>query len=180
MLVKGNHNTVLCRKRKSNDKYSLVTTNENFVLLQTAVGFITDVKEKEELEIRIVFDSCSQQTYITEKVARKLNLTPSRELKIYIKPFGKDIEEIITAKEYCVCIKPIERDRAIYVNAIAIPIICSPVSNKKTKIAINKHPFLKKLKLADKVSSRCSEEIEMLIGADIYWKLVSNKTMTLD
>ena len=73
------------------------------------------------------------------------------------------------------CIKPIERDRAIYVNAIAVPIICSLVSNKKTKIAINKHPFLKKLKLADKVSSGCSEEIEMLIGADIYWKLVSDK-----
>ena len=74
-----------------------MTTNENFVLLQTAMGFIADVKEEKELEIRIVFDSCSQQTYMTEKVARKLNLTP--ELKINIKPFGKDNEEIITAKE---------------------------------------------------------------------------------
>ena len=45
---------------------------------------------------------------------------------------------------------------------------------KKTKVAISKHPFLKRLELADKVSSRCSEEIEMLIGVDIYWKLVSD------
>ena len=66
---KGNHHTALCFKE--NEKHSLVNINEDHVLLQTATGFITDVKEKQEVEIRIVFDSCSQQTYITEEIAKK-------------------------------------------------------------------------------------------------------------
>ena len=49
--------TALCFKQK--EKHSLVNINENYVLLQTATGFIaTNVKEKHEEEIRIVFDSC--------------------------------------------------------------------------------------------------------------------------
>ena len=44
---------------KSNDKYSLVTSNENFVLLQTDVGFTADVKEGKKVKnqncVRLMF-----------------------------------------------------------------------------------------------------------------------------
>ena len=39
---------------------------------------------------------------------------------------------------------------------------------------IEKHPFLKDLKLADKSTDGSSKEIGMLIDADIYWKLVND------
>ena len=91
----------------------MVNINEDHVLLQTATGFITDVKEKQEVEIRMVFDSCSQQTYITEEIAKKLNLTPVRTLKLNIKPFGKDNDKIVNANEYHVSIKPLEKNNSI-------------------------------------------------------------------
>ena len=113
-------------------------------------------------------------SYITEEIAKKLNLTPVRTLKLNIKPFGKDNDKIVNANEYHVCIKPLEKNNSIYVHAIAVPVICSPVSNQNIKAAIEKHPFLKDLKLADKSTDGSIKQIGMLIGADIYWKLVND------
>ena len=105
-LCKGKHHTALYFKQK--EKHSSVSINENHVLLQTATGFIANVKEKQEEETRIVFDSSSQQTYIMEEIAKKLKLTPVRTLRLNIKPFGKGNDEIVKANEYYVCIKPSE------------------------------------------------------------------------
>ena len=144
------------------------------MLLQTATGFIANVKEKQEEEIRIVFDSCSQQTHITVEIAKKLKLTPVRTLRLNIKPGGKDNDEIVKANEYYVCIKTSGKNCSIYVNAIAVPVTCSPFSNQNIKAIVQEHPFLKELKLADKSTDGSSKNIKMLIGADIYWKLVNN------
>ena len=70
--------------------------------------------------------------------------------------------------------KAVRKNCSIYVNAIAVPVICSPFSNQNIKAAVQEHPFLKELKLADKSTDGSSKKIEMLIGADIYWKLVNN------
>ena len=170
-LCKGKHHTALCFKQK--EKHSLVNINENYVLLQTATGFIANVKEKQE-EIRIVFDSCSQQTYITEEITKKLKLTAVRTLRLNIKPFGKDNDEIGKANEYYVCIKPSGKNCSIYVTAIAVPVTCSPFSSQNITTAVQEHPFLKELNLADKSTDGSSKKIQILIGADIYWKLVNN------
>ena len=68
-ICKGNHNTALCmRNNNEQEKHSLAVNNENYVLLQTAKVYIADVKEIKEVAVKIIFDSCSQQTYVTQKV----------------------------------------------------------------------------------------------------------------
>ena len=93
-ISKGNHDTG-SRKRKTDneqEKHSLAVNNETYVLLQT-VKVIADVKEIKEVAIKIVFYSCPQQTYITKKDAKKLNLTSIRKFKMAVKPFGKGHDE---------------------------------------------------------------------------------------
>ena len=53
-ICKGSHNTALCRNKKDiENKFSLVTNTENYVLLQTAVGVIADVKEKKNWKLEL-------------------------------------------------------------------------------------------------------------------------------
>ena len=80
---------------------------------------------------------------------------------------------MMKVNEYNVCIKPQERDTCTYINVVAVPTICSRIIDHGKKVAIEKHSILKKLKLANRVNLS-NEEIDMLIGADNYWKLVSN------
>ena len=69
--MQNNHNTALYTKELQNrkDSSNLVTTNGEHVLLQTAQGYITDEKETVERPVKILLDSCSQQSYINERIA---------------------------------------------------------------------------------------------------------------
>ena len=52
------------------------------------------------------------------------------------------------------------------------PFICLPIANQPVKYPKNNFEFLKDLNLAD---SGTMEEIDMLIGSDFYWSLVTGK-----
>lgn len=178
---KGAHNTALCRQKKDEkDKTTLIANNGNYVMLQTATCFVSDTAEKKEIEVRVVLDSCSQQTYITDKLVKKLNLTAMKDVNLSIRPFGKETDDVVFTNEYRICMKPKDKSSNVYINAMSVPIICKPIDSGHTKIALENHPFLKNLDLADKVEANDKEvEIDVLTGADIYWRLVS-KTVKND
>ena len=113
------------RKNNEQEKHLLAVNNENYALLQTANGYIADVKEINEVAVKIIFDSCSQQTYVTQKVAKKLNLKPIRKFKMAVNLFGKG-HEVLEVNEYSVCVKPQERNTSIYINVVAVPTIDTP------------------------------------------------------
>ena len=52
------------------------------------------------------------------------------------------------------------------------PFICLPITNQPVKYAKNNFEFLKDLNLAD---SGTMEEVDMLIGSNFYWSLVTEK-----
>ena len=105
--------------------------------------------------------------------AHNKHISPIRKFSMAVKPFGKGHDEVMEVNEYSICIKPKERDTCTYINIVAVPTICSPIINHGKKVAIEKHSFLKKLKL-ENIVKESNEEIDMLIGADNYWKLVSS------
>ena len=61
---RNSHNTALCTKGLDNQSNTNVAGNDEPVLLQTANGYISDPNEKKILSATILFDSCSQQTYV--------------------------------------------------------------------------------------------------------------------
>ena len=171
--MRGSHNTALCTKYSQDEEpHSLVVNNNNLVLLQTANAFAGDINDTKFELVKIVFDSCSQQTYITESLAKSLNLKPIREVNMSIKSFGNKRAQVKTLHEYEVCIKPNDKGSSYFIKAVAVPTICTPISGQNINVALEKHPFLRDLKLADNGSLR-EVPVDVLIGADEYWKLVT-------
>lgn len=58
-------------------------------MLQTATAHVTDISSKEHLTCRILFDTGSQRTYVTDKVREKLKLKAIRKERIVISAFGQ-------------------------------------------------------------------------------------------
>ena len=65
----------------------------------------------------------------------------------------------------------------VTMDAYSVPTICSPISNQSIKVALEEYPHLG-LNLADtpSMSVGTDVEVDILIGADYYWKFVTGTT----
>ena len=85
-------------KETDKERTSLTTVyvdSNTFVLLQTAVGEVSSVNHPHTgLTMRILFDSGSQRSYITELARNKLSLSAMRTKKLLIKTFGCENEQL--------------------------------------------------------------------------------------
>ena len=111
------HHTALCRneeKTKNGDDKKRLPSNQddrqetqhNFlvhqikVLLQTAKGIITNADESKAKSVRILFDSCSQSSYISEKAVEALSLKEIDGGNISIITLGNKDEKYIYVYEF--------------------------------------------------------------------------------
>ena len=174
----GSHHTALCMKNEVGNGSEEASTNlvngKTSVLLQTVTGFLTDVQGNKFCGVKILLDSCSQQTYIIERVASALNLKPLRQVNMVIKAFGNNNEKNMRLNEYRVCLRSINNDTSFYFKVLAVPTLCSPIGGQRIELAVDQHPFLKKLQLAD--NEKCdNKNVDLLIGADVYWQIVTGE-----
>ena len=65
-------------------------SSDEMVLMQTAKGSILNPINGMQETVRMLFDSGSQGTYITENLARKLNLKLGNKSKISLITFGSE------------------------------------------------------------------------------------------
>ena len=72
------HHTAICKLTNGNNDgaMSLLVNHNTNVLFQTAQWNIKDVNEMKSLAICVLFDSCSQRTYISNRVVNLLSLEP--------------------------------------------------------------------------------------------------------
>ena len=68
----GSHHTALCEFQLTNGTANFVS-RDTTILLQTTDAKVVNNRNF-HCVAKVLFDSCSQQTYISEKVVRKLNL----------------------------------------------------------------------------------------------------------
>ena len=155
-----------------------VCVNSNTsVLLQTASAMVGNPNspQQQKSKSRIVFDSCSQKSYISNRLRNALGLQPVSKESLLVKTFGNDSPKLMSCDLVQVSI--IASDGLeLYVNAFSVPIICSPISNQAVELATKNHPHLSGLDLADDSSSSNDVDIDILIGADFYWNFVSNES----
>ena len=75
------------------------------MLMQTAKSEVKNpTKQKSEL-VRILLDSGSQRTYVTEKLAEQLQLTKEREEEIKLVTFGSETPKTIKTTQTKLSIK---------------------------------------------------------------------------
>ena len=150
---------------------------KNAVLLQTAKGYISAASSPDKTVVsRMIFDSGSQKTYISERLRGALGLpTISREA-LSIKVFGTDVG---TPKLYDVtqfCVRSPYSDENLYVTAHVISTVCAPLKHQVIQQAIKHQPPLASLPLADWPENKAQDsEVDILIGSDFYWHFMTGR-----
>ena len=88
-----------------------------------------------------------------------------------VKAFGSNDGKDKVLKEYQIVLEPNDRNSNIYLKALAIPDICTPVSRQDVGLALKQNDSLNNLQSADN-GARNRKDIDLLIGADMYWQIV--------
>ena len=150
--TQNKHHTAICDKDVKSSSANVARSDKS-IILQSASAYITDEKETTLEEILVLLDSGSQQTFVTEKIVKKLSLKPINEVKRMINAFGSEKGTIMKLEEYNLVLKPMDKSTSIYVKALAVPKICAPICRRLGDYAIAQNEFLRHLNLADNMNN---------------------------
>ena len=118
------------------------------VLLQMAKAVGCDVEGTNKANVCILFDSGSQQSYVTEPLKDRLNLTTTRKERLHLNTFGSE----------CFMTQQCE--------ALSFPIICTLLPSRAK---VDRYPCLKELELADDHTDKTTAiDIGLLLDYN-YW-----------
>ena len=149
------------------DALSAVDTKTENVFLQTATASVSS-KTKEQ-KMRILFDLGSQISYITPKAAKSIDLKPIATKDICIKSFDDNsINKTLDVFEFTVKGKNCE----IPVTALCNE-ICHPLKNQNIE-SVSEIPEFASLKFADSNPKNTPLVVDILIGADNYWRFFND------
>ena len=166
--------TEVSDRRQDQERKSLTTVyvdSNTSVLLQTAIGEVSSVNQPHiGLTMRILFDSGSQRSYMTEHARNKLNLSAVKTEKFLIKTFGQENEQLKECDVVEFCVKGLGVDSStVQMTAHVVLLICSPLKDQSIQLTQQSYEHLVDLELADCPAVDCGSEVDILIGNDIYW-----------
>ena len=148
-----------------------VDQSKGSVFLQTATAeVLRPDNDSCSRSIRLVFDSCSQRSYITENLKTELGLPVIGRDSLLIKTFGQSDARLRSCEIVQVGIKT-ACEATVYIQAYVVPVICGPLTQQPIELAQCSYEHLRGLPLADKAGAR-DLAVNILIGADYYWSLV--------
>ncbi|XP_068697319.1 uncharacterized protein [Montipora foliosa] len=189
----GKHHVALCsvqhypeypittrRARDSNQEQTVSTNlyftqdvNNKCILLQTARANVRSPHGGNSCNVRILFDSCSQKSYISSRLRSKLSLRPIGSDTVLIQTFGNNEPSL----KQCSIVQfalECQDNLTVFINAYEVELICGPITNQTIEIAQQCYPHLQGLPLADHSRGDEDLEIDVMIGADHYWSVVQN------
>ena len=169
------HHISICdaEERKVEKTSNNFANNKNNVMLQTAVGQIYDVNSERFVMSRLLFDTGSQRTYITDSLRRRLKLKAVRRENIIIQTFNSTESELREVEIVQIRVNRKDHSGFVYVEAICVPEICSPLRNQQVKTVVDNHKHLQNLKLAEFCENSNELAVDVLIGCDFYFSFVS-------
>ena len=74
------------------------------------------------------------------------------------------------------CVATGQRE-GVELSAFVVPIICDPLQNQSISEAIHTYAHLRGLELADYGTGEDNVEVDILVGSDQYWSLVSGRVV---
>ena len=145
------------------------------VLLQTARARVYNPSRPQPaIELRVLLDSGSQRSYITERARRLLKLDAEGEQRLSIAAFRSVRED----PKVCAIVKigmELKGHSHLYPSLLVVPMICEPLVGQSISECIEKNPHLVSLDLADLAESDTALTVDILIGADYCWEIVTGR-----
>lgn len=154
---------------------AVCSTNTRSVLLQTARAVTYNPTFPDtRVELRILLDGGSQQSYMTERAAKKLNLMPVGEQKLSITAFGstRGGSQVCPVVNVGLVLKGYP---SLTMPLFTVPMICEPLTCQPISLCVTQSPQLAELELADWADGGERLEVDMLVGADHYWELATGR-----
>ena len=153
----------------------LVPSSE--MVMQAANAEIMNLNKCTGNQARILLDSGSQRTYVTETLAEKLQLTRENEEEIKLVTFMSDKPKTVKTTQTKLRIK-LNNGQYLDVNANIVPVISGTVQRKTLKLfsSNNLDHLVRSLEKADTISSETElSTVEVLIGSDYYLDIILSK-----
>jgi hypothetical protein len=146
---------------------------EKSVLLQTARACIFNAAAlHRSTEVRLLLDSGSQKSYLSERAMKLLELKPVGEQQLGIATFGSSQEhhQAYPVVEVGMRVKGFP---PLCLSLYVVPMICKPIVSQPISACVAETQHLGPLELADYSDGKASLEVDALIGCDFYWDLVT-------
>ena len=151
---------------------ALCSTEKKAILLQTAHTVVHNpLKPKLANEVRLLFDSGSQQSYLTEQAMKLLQLKPTGGRTLSIATFGAIQEQtkICPIVSRGICLKGYP---TVSLSLHIVPTVCEPLSCQPIAASVEANDHLMGLDLADSTDGGSHLPVDILIGCDYYWDLI--------
>ena len=120
----------------------MIVDPNNGVLLQTAQASLSSPSSEESTKIRLIFDNCSQRSYITESTQKRMNLPVTGSDTLMIKTFADTAAKLRKCDIVQCAIETVDHMK-IFFSAFVVPVICSPISQRTIEFAQMKYPISK-------------------------------------
>ena len=144
------------------------------LFLHTAKARLLEVGGNNSVFARLLFDTASHHSYITEETAAKLRLKTLRKEWMTVNIFGKQEGELRELKVVQFRVQNKWDDRSVYVEAFCVPMVCNPLSKQDAKMAKERYEHLANLELADYSDGTDELKIDVLIGQNFYYSFMLN------
>ncbi|CAC5424646.1 unnamed protein product [Mytilus coruscus] len=152
---------------------SLLSSGD-IVLMQTAQTTVSNTEVNETEVVRLLMDSGSQRTYITENLAKRLNLKKKVTEEITLVTFGADKPKTLRTQKVSLKIR-LKDGVCMLIDANVVPKITGSILRRPLQMDVceNMKYLCNNLQLADTLPS-CLESstVEILIGNDYYLDII--------
>ena len=162
------------RKDSVCSEENVLVSSGEMVLMQTAKTEIKGQRNTKGEIVRILLDSGSQRTYVTEEFADKLQLKREKEEEIKLVTFGCDRPKTVKTAQTKLSIK-LNNGQYLDVTANIVPVISGTVQRKAMTLCSSKNMehLVKSLDLADTIPLETeSSTVELLVGNDYYLDII--------
>ena len=157
---------------------TLLVENHTTVLLPIAQAIVYNPAQPEfRVRVRVVLDTGSQKSYVTTGIQGNLNLVSKGKRSMSIATFGsargsrRTCEIVELGVELCDGTSQLLR-------VFAVPVICEPIAGSRVNLSVDQFPHLRHLELSDPITCGESRGIDVLVGSDYYWNLVTGKILS--
>ncbi|KAH9644279.1 hypothetical protein HF086_003778 [Spodoptera exigua] len=161
----------------SAEPVSLSTVASQYVLLSTALVKVFSKNKNKYYVARVLLDSGSQLSLVTESFCKKLGLSCKRiDHNFNINGIGNSKLQLVESSNFV--IKSMHNNFSVEINCMILPRITNMLPSVKVNVDKLNIPGDILVDLAD---SRFYEpsEVDILIGADLFWELVTSQQVKL-
>ncbi len=152
----------------ANQISTTATRSKCKVFLQTATTYACSPNTTSVVPVRVLMDSGSQRSYVTESLKQKLGLVPDKTEVLNLNTFGDDKFRKQRCDQVRLLLQGQTKD--IEISALCFPKICSPLS---MTLDIERYPHLDGLVPADQsLLDNSAPNIDILIGSDYYFEVI--------